>query len=105
MRKLKTLKLEDDTEEEEKEVLVVEAEDKKRRENKPTKKIGAKEDEVREKEVGWASQMLSALCMTSMNIMLKSATWISALVVIRSNILLKNGYLMKIRKNQPHNIS
>jgi len=52
MRKLKTLKLEDDTEEEEKEVLVVEAEDKKRRENKPTKKIGAKEDEVREKEVG-----------------------------------------------------
>ena len=84
--RLKTLKAEEDTEVVEQVILVVEVKDKRRRKNNPTNKVGAEEDDVHGEEVGWATQMLSALSVTSMVIMQRSATRISVSVVVRSYI-------------------
>jgi len=98
MRKLRTLKVEDDIEEVLEAVLVVEPEDKKRK-NNPVNKIGTEEDEVHGEKVNQATQMLSALSVASMAIMQRTVTQASLSVVVSPNILPK---IVNLKVDQPH---
>jgi len=97
MRKLITLKVEDDIKEVLQAVLMVEAEDK-RKKNNPVNKIGTKEDEVHGEE-DRATQMLSALGVTNMTIMQRTVTQTNVSIVVSLDILLKIAD-MKIGKKR-----